>query len=891
MVIVRKGIVCEEVTLKSGKEGEVVCAKISVAKSPPMYVCAYYRPPKDTVDALDSLDNALEEIEVMIQKNPRSCVVVAGDFNAPGINWDEETIQPDCPNKGMCSRLIDILSSYSLKQFQKTPTRLKSILDLFCTNKPGLVKKVSLTPGISDHDGVIIVDMALRAVINKKAPRRVPLWSKADWNQIKSDTAAFSNDFLSKQHERTPEENWAAFKDHIDQVKKSIPSKFVSERHQLPWLSSNVKRMCRTKRKLYNKAKKSGSNAAWSRFKHAQNKTRNALRTAHWNYVNSILQEGLETGDSKKFWRYVKAQKQDSQGVAPLRTGTTLHTDALSKAKALSKQFSSVFTRDTPETADTKLSGPSYPEIPDLVLRTHGIQILLEGLNPSKASGPDEVPARLLKTLAQEIAPVLTSIFKQSVDTGYLPKEWSQAWITPVFKKGSRSDPANYRPVSLTCIACKLLEHCITTHIRSHLDAHGILTPLNHGFRKHHSCETQLLLTTHDLLRLRDKGKQVDVAILDFSKAFDTVPHRRLLGKMEYYGITGNIHKWVESFLTGRKQAVVVDGVRSEEREVLSGVPQGTVLGPLLFLLHINDLPSVVHPDTRCRLFADDCLLYRAIDSISDQLQLQADLRALEQWAAQWGMRFNAAKCYIMTINRGRSSSSFFYQLCSTVLSSVTNEKYLGVLISQDLSWSHHIQGVVSKAKQKLGFLRRNLRGCPADLKKLAYISMVRSSVEYASIIWDPHLGNDISALEKVQRGAARWIKSDYSHKSSVTKMLNSLELVTLEERRRISRLVFLYKVLLPFPNKDAVAVHPPDLDISRSPRPPRGLYTKTKLDYDYVADSTELLTHFVAKSIPQWNRLPESATSGLKVTSATFKARLSSPPASSSVGAAAPCP
>ena len=168
---------------------------------------------------------------------------------------------------------------------------------------------------------------------------------------------------------------------------------------------------------------------------------------------------------------------------------------------------------------------------------------------------------------------------------------------------------------------------------------------------------------------------------------------------------------------------------------------------------------------------------------------------------------------------------------------------------------------------------------------------MVRSSVEYASTIWDPHLGKDISALEKVQRGAARWIKSDYSHKSSVSKMLNSLELVSLEERRRISRLVFLYKVLLPFPNKDAVAVHPPDLDISLSPRPPRGLYTKTKLDYDFVASNTELQTHFVAKTIPQWNRLTESATSGLKVTSATFKARLSSPPAPSSVGAAAPCP
>ena len=239
----------------------------------------------------------------------------------------------------------------------------------------------------------------------------------------------------------------------------------------------------------------------WSLFKTLQNTTRNALRKAHWDYVNGMLQEEEgEGGGFKRFWRYCKAQKQDSQGVAPIRDGCKLLPDAKSKAEALSKQFCSVFTKDTPETADLRMEGPSYPPISELKIQTEGIVKLMTGLNPSKAAGPDEIPARLLKNLATELAPAVTSIFSQSLDTGEIPKDWSIAWITPVFKKGTRSDPANYRPVSLTCILCKLMEHTLCTHIRGHLDKHGILSEANHGFRSKHSCKSQLLLTTYGLI-------------------------------------------------------------------------------------------------------------------------------------------------------------------------------------------------------------------------------------------------------------------------------------------------------------------------------------------------------------------------------------------------------
>ena len=394
-----------------------------------------------------------------------------------------------------------------------------------------------------------------------------------------------------------------------------------------------------------------------------------------------MLSDGVETGNSKPFWRYVKSQRQDNCGVSPLKRDGELHSDSQSKADILNHQFSSVFTTDDVH-ADTVLEGPSIPPVANLKICEQGVAKLLREVDPSKAGGPDELPCRILRELAEDIAPILTDIYTQSLSSGELPSTWKSAYISPIFKKGSVCEAENYRPVSLTCIPCKILEHIICSHLRSHLHMYGALSPYNHGFRKYHSSDAQLTLTIHDLLIRKDTVKlQTDVGILDFAKAFDKVPHGRLLNKLGIFGIDGEIAQWISGFLRYRTQAVVVDGSMSSQASVLSGVPQGTVMGPLLFLLFINDLPSVVDPHTQVRLFADDCLVYRNIKSIQDQIQFQRDLDALNDWGTSWGMKFNAKKCNIMTISSKETPLTKFYQLEDTVLQQVDSATYLGILI------------------------------------------------------------------------------------------------------------------------------------------------------------------------------------------------------------------
>ena len=333
----------------------------------------------------------------------------------------------------------------------------------------------------------------------------------------------------------------------------------------------------------------------------------------------------------------MKAKKTEGQNISPLKDAGKLYTEPKDQARILNKQFHSVFspkitltTEQFEERCPKPENLPNFPPCPDITITLNGVKKLLTGLDPHKAPGPDGLSPKLLKLLANEIAPAVTLIFNISYNSGSLPSDWKLAHIAPVYKKGERYKPANYRPISLTCIACKMLEHIITSHIMTHFESNGILSEEQHGFRRGRSCETQLLGYVDEVTEELERGHQVDTIVLDFAKAFDKVSHSLLIHKLQRYGVSGHVKSWIESFLSERQQAVLVDGVKSDVLPVESGVPQGSVLGPSLFLLYITDLPSPLQSTTR--LFADDTMCHNTIKKSTDQSVLQSDLDALAVW-------------------------------------------------------------------------------------------------------------------------------------------------------------------------------------------------------------------------------------------------------------------
>ena len=393
-----------------------------------------------------------------------------------------------------------------------------------------------------------------------------------------------------------------------------------------------------------------------------------------------------------------------------------------------------------------------------------------------------------------------------------------------------------------------MLEHIICSNLMQHLENHGILNERQHAFRKHHSCETQLVNVIHDWATSIDQRKQVDIFILDFEKAFDTVPHELLKTKLHKYGISKNILNWIDAFLGNRTQCVVVNGTKSETSTVISGVPQGTVLGPILFLVHINDISENITSDIR--LFADDCVCYREINNKEDCNKLQDDINRLGNWATSWGMRFQPIKCNMLRLSRKKRNIMFDYTLKDTKLEFLTSIKYLGVHITDDLHWGKHIEEVCNKAYRTLGLLKRTLSSCPQEVKIQAYKGLIRPVLEYSSAVWDPHQQYLQDKLENVQRRSARFITSNYTdyEPGSMTAILKQLELPSLKERRKQSRLILLHKGIHNHANIPTEHLKSP----SRR--------TKNMHQHHFLripANTDSLKFSFLPNTIKDWNSLP----------------------------------
>ena len=547
------------------------------------------------------------------------------------------------------------------------PTRRNNTLDVIMTNRPTLINTCCSLPALSDHD-VIFAEVNVRAIRRKPVRRKILLWNRADMEAIRKRVQESSSVITSKFTTSTPVEIIADTlqKDLQIIIEDCVPSKYSSTRSNQPWFNTATKRVLRRKSRAFKKARRTNKERDWRRFQRLKKEAQLTCRRAYYKFTYDVIHSDPASRRNKKLGTLIKSKRLDNLGVAPLKDRGFIHCDPRTKANILNRQFTSVFSTDDgsrlPDLPDVH-----HPVMEDITVCQNGVIKLLRNLKAFTASGPDDIPTKLLKETAVEISPAVTLLFQASIQQSRVPSQWKKANIVPLFKKGSRSSPANYRPISLTSVLCKLCEHIIHCSVIRHLTDNNILSDAQHGFRKRRSCDTQLIITIDDLAKVLDKKSQADVILLDFEKAFDKVSHRHLLAKIKHLGIHGSTLNWISDFLHARTQTVLVDGQKSSEANITSGIPQGSVLGPLLFLMFINDLPACVSSSTT-RLFADDSILYREITSSADSEKLQKDLDALQDWEAKWLMRFNASKCQVFQVTKKRDIFPAAYTIHGQVL-------------------------------------------------------------------------------------------------------------------------------------------------------------------------------------------------------------------------------
>ena len=576
-------------------------------------------------------------------------------------------------------------------------------------------------------------------------------------------------------------------------MEDNVPTKLSSSKNHQPWITTKTKRLLRRKHRLFKKAREHNSKRLWDQYKAVKKDCQKECRRAHSDYVNVMFSDDFQ---NKKLWSYIKSKRQENCGISDLRNDQNdLIQDPLGKADLLNNQFSSVFSDPTPKIKTSLPKHSQLPEMQKIKVTRVGVLKLLLNIKENKATGPDGIPGKILKTCANELADVYRLLFQASLDQGVIPDDWRHANIVPLFKKGEKTKAVNYRPVSLTSISCKLLEHIVHSNVMDHLDNYNYLNNAQHGFRQRRSCETQLINTINDFSNCLNQKGQLDAILLDFSKAFDKVDHEGLILKLQHAGLNKNLLDWSRSFLFNRTQRVVVEGTVSASQPVLSGVPQGTVLGPLFFLIYINDISRGLTPGTEIRLFADDSLLYRNINNYEDTLILQRDLDQLQRWEVTWKMEFHPQKCQLLRITNKQKFISQNYNIHNVILEETSAAKYLGVTIDSHLKWKQQYSATLKKANGVLAFLRRNINDCPPRIKDNCYRTLVRPILEYGSCVWDPHFQNDIENFEKVQKRAGRFVTGNYKHESGNTKKnMEELGWKPLQERRAMIKLNLLFK-------------------------------------------------------------------------------------------------
>jgi len=630
-----------------------------------------------------------------------------------------------------------------------------------------------------------MLDILVKTGACREVKKTVKNWRRADWQKMRQEIGII--DWHRELRGLTADRMWEKFKNKLSStIKKNVPTRQISSRGRPVWMSSDIMAAIKRKKRLWRRDRGRGIS---EEYKEMERKVKNMIRNAKRRYEKKLADS--KSGNNRQFYAYVKRKTKSRQTIGPLKDkNKKVITDDEEMAGLLNNFFSSVFTRE--EGAVPAAADMDTDTLENITFTAWKVRKKIQKLRPAAAAGPDEIGPRILQELEQEVAEGLTLIYKKSMDTGNVPMDWRCANVTPIYKKGPRSDPGNYRPVSLTSVCCKIMESIIRDGLMTHLERNKLIGDSQHGFLPGKSCSTNLLEFLERVTREVDDGKPFDIVFLDFAKAFDKVPKKRLLEKLRAHGVRGGALRWIQNWLSGRRQRVVLNGKKSGWKKVRSGVPQGSVLGPILFLIFINDLDSVAPMVDIIRKFADDTKVGNGVKTMKDREELQEALDKLSNWADIWGMEFNVSKCKVMHV--GHNNERHPYTMKGQQLAETEEERDIGVMVTRQLKPSTQCRNAARTAQTVLGQLTRAFHYRDRHVFLRLYIQYVRPHLEFCAPAWSPWHEGDKESLERVQRRAVGMISGLAGR--TYEERLKELGIVSLEERRHQMDMLQTYKIL-----------------------------------------------------------------------------------------------
>ena len=783
-------------------ELEIIVVEVKISKAKPMIVVSWYRPPDSEMKIFEHLESILDQIDC-----ENKDLILMGD-----VNCDLLTETPHC----YTIKMNEIARNYHLVQLIKEATRVtetsRTLIDHIYTSRADNISKSGvLKTGVSDHYMVY----AVLGKENKKTQYRHRYsvnrrYKNFNVEMFKTDLR--NKDWSNIERHLNVDDAVTEFESEIlEAANRHAPLRRKRVRHKnpSPWLTDDIFNAMRKRDQLQKQASEFSSPQLWAEYRYLRNKVNTMIKQSKKTY----LTDAVKTKNSKTVWsniRHIVPSKNKNVDINCIKTDTSEHSNPVEIANVMNEYFAKVgpSIADKIPVVDAGVNIPNTDNQKNVfnfqyVDNEYVLKELLS-LPDNKATGVDDIPSKLLKLCAEEIVSPLTYIINLSLSTGIFPNNWKKARICPVFKGGEDTEPCNYRPISILPVLSKIMERVVFNQLYPFLDSQSLLHDNQSGFRPKFSTSSALLNITEDWIHAIDKGEFVGIVMLDLQKAFDTVNHSILIHKLQEYGLNINVINWFQSYLKDRNHVTTINGMKSNVQNSTCGIPQGSILGPLLFIMYINDLPKHVS-NVQISMYADDTAIFYTSKDVNDIVdKINDDMKNVDNWLSRNKLSLNIQKTNFMIIGTPQKLASITNQqldikIRGISIQRVSSCKHLGIIIDESLLWGNHVEHVTKKVLTGLYFLKRSNNILPKNIQSMLYKTIIAPHFDYCNVVWGRCNKFLCNKLQVLQNRAAKIITGTRRYDSS-SQALSDLNWKNLDEKLYYNEAVTMFKIV----NRDA---------------------------------------------------------------------------------------